>query len=167
MPHGSHTFLNIPLEIGGNLPLWGQMNANRGQVFAEKVTDIAVERTFESLYVYHATFFQSDEGTPVYDIVFRYSGGSFEKERVLYGDDVRDWYHFDGTEALPSDPRSKLAWHGYHAEGDVIQPLRFCLTAIDNPNPELKVMSIDLVSCKQASAGCVMAMTTGKSGLIP
>jgi hypothetical protein len=126
-----------------------------------------VKRVFETLYVYHATFFESPEQTPVYDIVLHYSDGTTSTEKIIYGDDVRDWYYVFGTQAVPLDPRSKLAWHGYYSDGNAAQALRFCLTAIENPRPKLEVISIDLVSCKQQSAGCVMAMTTGKSGLIP
>ena len=44
--------------------------------------------------------------------------------------------------------------------------LRFSLTALTNPNPLSEVTSIDLYSCKTNSAGCIMAMTTGRSGLM-
>lgn len=167
VPRGKQTFLNVPLQIGGNLALWGQANTNNGQVFREEVKGIPVKRTFESLYIYHAAFHQSPDGTRVYDVVFNFSDGSSENEPILYGDDVRDWYYFPRTEAVPLDPRSKLAWHGYYSDENVVQPLRFCLTAIENPKPNLEVVSIDLVSCKENSAGCIMAITTGKAGLIP
>jgi hypothetical protein len=46
------------------------------------------------------------------------------------------------------------------------RPLLFCLTAIENPKPFLPVKSIDLFSCKKRSAGVILALTTGKSGLM-
>jgi hypothetical protein len=46
------------------------------------------------------------------------------------------------------------------------RPLRFCLTVIENPQPFLEVASIALFSCKSQTAPCIMAMTTGKSGLM-
>jgi len=46
------------------------------------------------------------------------------------------------------------------------RPLCFILTAIENPKPFLPVKSIDLYSRKNRSAGVILAMTTGKSGLM-
>ena len=46
------------------------------------------------------------------------------------------------------------------------RPLLFCLTAKENPKPFLEVTSIDLISCKNKSAGHILALTAGRSGLM-
>jgi hypothetical protein len=46
------------------------------------------------------------------------------------------------------------------------RPLLFCLTAIENPMPFLEVKTIDLYSCKNRSAGVILAITAGRSGLM-
>jgi len=66
----------------------------------------------------------------------------------------------------PTGPHSRLAWHGVYSSGRYTQPLRFCLTALKNPQPSLEVTSIDLYSGKSITAACIMAMTPGKSGLM-
>ncbi|MEZ6034664.1 MAG: hypothetical protein R3C17_16340 [Planctomycetaceae bacterium] len=66
-----------------------------------------------------------------------------------------DWYFEHGASIIESGA----------AQGD-IQSLRFCLTAIENPHPDRKVKSIDLVSSKNQSAGCILAMTLGRSTLM-
>jgi hypothetical protein len=46
------------------------------------------------------------------------------------------------------------------------EPLQFNLTAVENPQPSLEVTTIDLYYCKSRSAACILAMTTGRSGLM-
>jgi hypothetical protein len=59
-----------------------------------------------------------------------------------------------------------VAWVGGSFTPDGKRPLCFILTAIENPKPFLLVKSIDLYSCKNRIAGVILAMTTGKSGLM-
>ncbi len=173
VPRGSQTFANVPLDIGGRICLWGERNANvNGQVFPEKVEGIAIDREFETLFVYHCTFFESPQGTPVYELIFHYEDNTSASDTIRYMDDVRDWYCYpDEKQPGPTNDRSALVWHGASimengaAPGE-IQSLRFCLTAIENPHPDRKVKSIDLVSSKNQSAGCILAMTLGKSTLM-
>ncbi len=168
VPRGFQTFAHVPLQIDGMKCLWGSGNAQHGLIFAEELLGIPMNRKFETLYVYHTAFYVARPGTPVYEVVFRYEDGSSATNQVLYGMDVLDWYANRGKTVIgPSGPHSKLAWHGaYHSPGGYTQPLRFCLTALENPQPSLEVTSIDLYSCKSITAACIMAMTPGKSGLM-
>jgi hypothetical protein len=173
VPRGSQTFANVPLDIGGRICLWGERNANvNGQVFPEKVEGIAIDREFETLFIYHCTFFESPQGTPVYELVFHYEDNTSASDTIRYLDDVRDWYCYpDEKQPGPTSDRSALAWHGATiiengANPGDIQSLQFCLTAIENPHPDRKVKSVDLVSSKNQSAGCILAMTLGKSTLM-
>src|ERR1700679_2691575 len=72
IPWGFQVFNNVPLQIDGSMYLWGSGNSKAGVDFAEEVTGIAVNQKFETLYVYHATFFSAPKNTPVYELVFRY-----------------------------------------------------------------------------------------------
>jgi serine/threonine protein kinase len=170
VPIGLQTFHNVPFQIEGNICLYGQSNAVRGLSFPEKATGIPVNQKFATLYVYHATFFESPGGTPVYDIVFRYEDGSSATNRILSGEDVLDWYGAGTTK--PTAARSKLAWHieAHLAKTNTItnsvRPLQFCMTAVENPLPTALVESISLYSCKKQSAGCISALTRGPAGLM-
>ena len=167
VPTGFQTFRNVPLQIDGMICLYGEGNARVGLKFPEACTDIPINQKFETLYVYHATFYSSPAGTPVYNLVLRYEDGSSATNQILYCDDVLDWYA-NGVKkvACPTDPRSKVAWHGEADLGAKKQPLRFCLTAVENPCPGKTVTAIDLYSCKSQSAGCILAFTPGKAGLM-
>ena len=166
-PRGPHTFANVPLEIGGALVLWGERNAKQGQNYPEQMTGISVQRIFETLYVCHATFFEGEAGKPIYEVVFHYEDGTSASDAILAGDDVRDWFANRAKATLgPTGPRSTLAWDGDGKMGDRIQAIRFCLTAMANPHPDKEVTAIDVVSSKGPAAACILAMTTGKSGLM-
>jgi hypothetical protein len=40
------------------------------------------------------------------------------------------------------------------------------MTAMENPDPQRTVESIDLYSCKSRTVACIMAMTVGKTNLM-
>ena len=167
VPRGFQTFANVPFQIGGQFCLWGEGNATTlGLNFPEQITGIKVRQKFETLYVYHGAFFKSADGTPVCAVVFRYEDGSSATNQMLYDDDVLDWVAKGDPVIGPSGPNSTLAWVGGTFTTNSIHPLRFCLTAIDNPSPSLEVETLDFYSCKSYTAACIMALTTGKAGLM-
>jgi hypothetical protein len=167
VPIGAQIYCNVPLQIDGMNCLYGEGNARAGLKFPEAMTGIPMNQKFETLYVYHGAFYVSPKGTPVYDLVFRYEDGSSATNEILYGEDVLDWYANGGKKVVgPTGARSRLAWHGGAGPGEGKQPLRFCLTAVENPNPATTVTSVDLYSCKSQSAACILAMTPGRAGLM-
>ena len=163
VPHGSQTYVGIPLKISGALILWGERNPNN----PEHVKDISVRRKFETLYVYNGAFFEGKKGLPVCEIVMHYSDGTSASDKILCGDDTRDWYADRKVLPMgPTGPRATLAWDVDAKHGGGTQTIRFCMTAIENPHPLKEVTTIDLVSPKTQTAACILAMTTGKSGLM-
>jgi hypothetical protein len=167
VPTGFQTFCNVPLQIDGMICLYGEGNAKMGLKFPEAWPGIPINQKFETLYVYHASFIGSPNGTPVYELVFRYEDGSSATNQILYGDDVLDWYANRGKRVIgPTAARSKLGWHGVAGPDAGNQPLRFCLTAVENPLPAATVTAIDLYSCKSQSAACILAFTPGRAGLM-
>jgi hypothetical protein len=166
VPVGAQNFHNIPLQIGGMFCLWGEGNATKFKMnFPEQITGIRVNRTFDSLYVYHGSFFRSPPGTPACRIVFRYRDGSSATNQLLYGADILDWMTEQPLEA-PTAARSRIAWVGGSSSTNSVKPLRFCLTEITNPQPALEVESVDFFSAKSRTAACIMALTTGPADLM-
>jgi hypothetical protein len=169
VPRGSQTLGNVPLAIDGMMCLWGEANAKNGLVFPEKVDNIAVNRKFDTLYVYHATFYSSRDGSPVYHLTLNYDDGTSSMTTICYGAHVRDWYQTpDEPVSELTDTKSKMVWRGANPDSQPRYPikLRFFITPITNPRPTLEVKSISLASAKGNSAACVLAMTTGPSGLL-
>jgi hypothetical protein len=170
VPRGSKTFGNVPLDIGGMICLWGEANAKIEFVFREQINKIVVDRKFETLYVYHCAFFPSPDGSPIYRLTMHYADNSIRESTICYGIHVRDWYHFPKREPVDdlSDPKSKIVWRGEQPDSTPDNPrkLRFCITSIPNPKPNVEVKSISLASAKGNSAGCILAMTTGPADLL-
>ncbi len=167
VPNGFQVFNHVPFQIDGLMYLWGAGNAKAGADFPEEILGIPVNKTFETLYVYHAAFFSAPDGTPVCEVVFRYDDGSSVTNQLLYGYDMLDFVidHSNHPKG-PIGTRTKSAWVGASFSPGRNEPLRFSMTAIDNPHPFLNVATIDLFSCKSRSAACILAMTTGKAGMI-
>jgi hypothetical protein len=168
VPSGFHTFNNVPLQINVMMRLWGEGAASKGMLHPKEVLDIPVYQKFETLYVYHGSAYGSPPGTPVCEVVLRFVNGTSVTNRLIYGDDMLDWFSPGGINVKgPSGPNSKLAWIGQMpGQNGGTQQLRYCMTAIANPTPALAVSTIDLYSCKSRTVACIMAMTTGKAGLM-
>jgi hypothetical protein len=169
VPRGSQTLGNVPLAIGGMLCLWGEANANAGQAYPEKVDDISVRRTFDTLYVYHAAFYDSRDGSPVYHLTLQYKDGTSSMTTICYGAHLRNWWQMANEPVTElTDSKSKTVWRGDPPDrkGDGPMKLRFFITSIANPQPSLEVKSISLTSAKGLSAGCILAMTTGPANLL-
>jgi hypothetical protein len=167
VPWEFQVFCHVPLQIDGIIYLWGAGNARSGAVYPEQVLGIPVNQKFETLYVYHCTFFNSPKDTPVYDLVFRYENGESATNTIRYGVDTLDFNTPGGKRIVgPSGHNSKVAWVGSSFTPDGKHPLLFSLTAIKNPQPSLKITSIDLFSSKNQSAGVILAMTGGPAGLM-
>lgn len=167
VPRGYQTFDNIPLQIEGMINLWGKSNTESlNIVFPEQVT-IPVSASFESLYVYHSSFFVSPDKSPVWQVVFHYANGSSITNQLLYGDDVMDWIVQPGQEERgPTGLHTRIAWKNGRFSPSQNKPLRFFLTEVQNPFPLDQVSEIDLQSCKNISAPCIMALTIGRAGLM-
>jgi hypothetical protein len=167
VPVGFQVFDHVPLQVDGILCLWGEGNAQSGAVFPEQVLGIAVNQKFETLYVYHCTFYGTTNNSPVYNLVFRYEDDYSVTNTIRYGVDTLDFnYPSNQKIAGPSGANTKVAWVGGSFDKEGRRPLLFCLTAIENPKPFLTVKSIDLISCKNRSAGVILALTAGRSGLM-
>lgn len=167
VPRGPQKFAGVPLEITGALMLWGERNTNAGLKYPEHIKDIPIQRPFETLYVCHAAFFEGESGLPLCEIVLHYDDATSASDKILCGEDARDWFANRSEPNLgPSGSRSVLAWDGDSQYGTRTQAIRFCLTGITNPHPDKTVTSIDLVSPKTKSAACIIGITTGPSTLM-
>ncbi len=168
VPRGSQTFVGVPVEIQGATMLWGQRNADAGLKFPESITGIPCLQMFEAFYILHGTFYEGAPGEPSFEVVLNYQGGEKQTETILCGEDSRDWYINNPYEKDlgPSSKRSTLAWTGTGKASGRDQAIRFCMTTIENKHPDRLVATIDLVSSKKQTAGCILAITIGNAGLL-
>src|SRR5262245_49859543 len=167
VPRGRQTLAGVPVEIPGAMMLFGQRNADRGQKYPESIAGIPCGKKFSTLYLLHGTFYEGAKGEPSFEVVLNYQGGEKQAEAILCGDDTRNWFIPAGEKTPgPSAKRSTLAWTGKGKFNQRDQSIGFCLTAIENKNPDRLVTTIDFVSSKKQAAGCILAITVGPAGLL-
>lgn len=169
IPVGHQVFHHVPFDIGGELHLWGYgRSTNNTSPYPERITDIEANRQFETLYVYHGSYYKTPEGTPVCKVVLRYEDGTSATNTLKFGADILDWMVGSHEEPLntPYATNSMLAWVGGQFSENQKNRLRFCMTALDNPHPDRTVGTIDLISCKTMTVPIILAMTTGPAGLM-
>lgn len=168
MPVGRQVFHHVPFDIGGEIYLWGEGRAtNHSSLYPEKVS-IAVGREFQTLYVLHGSYYKTPDDTPVFRVVFRYGDGTAATNTLRFGADVLDWMVSAHEEPMrtPYAAGSSLAWVGGQFSETQKNRLRYCMTAVENPQPGRTVAAVDLVSCKTRTIPFILALTTGPAGLM-
>jgi WD40 repeat protein len=164
-PQGARSVADVPMQVAGAISLWGKEIAAQGAAFPEKVSDVVCQQAFESLYVLHGGFYRSEPGEPVFEIILNYEGGDQYTDSIIYGEDLTDWYvRGDVQGQAPTANRSVLAWVADGKANGKAQRISFNMTEISNPYPDKIVESMELISSKGKTAGCVLAMTVGKAG---
>jgi hypothetical protein len=131
----------------------------------EKVEGIAVERKLTKLHILHATTFgrgaagdprREEDDTFIASYRINYDDDSSESLAIEYGKDVRDWWYRDNEKEAS---RSNVVWKGENAlSRQYNSSVRLYRTTWNNPKPDQKIVSIDILSRKDeavASLFCV------------
>lgn len=169
VPVGHQVFRKVPFEIGGIVHLWGYgRNTNQTSSYPEKVSDIAVNRTFATLYVLHGVYYETSDDTPAVRVAFRYTDGSAATNVLRCGADMISWPISKQEAPLksPYSTNSEIAWMGGVFSKADDNRLRYCMTALANPHPDRLVATVDLISCKTRTIPYIFALTTGQASLM-
>ena len=167
LPRDVQIFSGVRFHVDGSAMLGGGTGWQEPYHFPEKRLGVPVHQKFASLYLFHFAEWSDPPGTPVYDLVLRYEDGSSVTNEIEYGTDIYDFYAPPNDTTEPSGTNSIVAWRGHFTvKSGVNQGLRAFVTELKNPTPSVEVVSLDLFSCKNKSVGCVLAITTGPSGLV-
>lgn len=100
------------------------------------------------------------DGTVLANLVLHYADGSTGWIDLAYGRDVRDWqYDLKQPESGATNP-GRVAWIGTNP---VVEQygfgLRLYVTSRDNPRPDARIETLDLVSTLSWSAPFIIAIT--------
>jgi len=170
LPQGERTFGGVKFRIGdGCIQLAGKLLPGR----PAKIEGIPVGRTFQVLHVLHATCWGAagapgddmfvEDGTLVGQYQVGYEDNLVETIPIVYGQDVRDWWNWDGSKPAG---RAEVAWTGVNdLARQNEREIRLYRTAWKNPRPDKVVRQIDFVSTNDSAAApfCV-AMTAAGAG---
>lgn len=165
LPKGVNNLGGVEFSIDGIIQLWGAMN----QSFPESVTGIPIDRPFQTLHVLHAGQYglQEPAGTPVAGYILNYEDGTKAEFSVLARDHIIDWWAWSSVSG-PTSNNSDIVWKGknpvfrelsFEDQWGICNSVQLMKSSWENPSPEKKVVSIDLVSKKTNVAPFVVAIT--------
>jgi hypothetical protein len=155
MPAGLQEFNGVPFDVRGVIQLGGEEAA---VMFTNRIDGIAVRQRFKRLNVLHAATFPPERSRNLASYVLHYVDGQTNEIRVVYGQNIADWW-FDPKH--PTVPKSaRVAWEGTNAAVEAYgKLLHIYQMSWDNPLPDIEVVSISLVSRMDVSAPFVIAIT--------
>lgn len=118
----------------------------------DKIEGIAVGKKCLQLHFLQGTGWGSPgalaDGTKIGTYIVRYEDKSSQEIPIVYGEDVRDWWDWDDSQATTN---AKIAWTGKNEAASTFRadreiPIRLYLRSWMNPHPDKAIKSIDFVS---------------------
>lgn len=123
------------------------------------VEGIVIGGKAKFIYFLHATGWEQN-GVPSYKFVMNYQGNKTEELEMISGFNSDDWCHDDT--ALEDD---NSVWGWVLKEGPPCGHAGLVTTKWENPNPDTRIESIDVVSLELASVPVIPAITLGEASL--
>lgn len=167
LPVGDVTLGGVRFDVRGAVVLrLTDAEGTAGQALWRTVPDqargLAIRRPLQRLHLLQAAVrFGVADGTPIARLVWHYRDGAHRQTDIVYGRDVRDWWQ-GGTRGDPrtESERGRVVWTGTNPVATKYgSTLRLYLSSYDNPQPEVEVSSIDLVSTMARTGLFVVAIT--------
>jgi peroxiredoxin len=155
LPRGQQTLGGVKWRIGESAI---QLRSSQLADAPGKVEGVQVNRTVARFFILHGTQWGGavGDGMEIGQYKLHYEDGTEQAIPIVLGEDVRDWWAFDERPIT----RGWVAWMGSNdGARDYNTRTRLYLTMRDNPHPEKRVLSIDLVSANTAAAPFCVAIT--------
>jgi hypothetical protein len=167
VPTGVQRLGEAEFQIGGRIMQLGSTLLPDRPL---EITGIQVGKPFLKLHLLHATMGGAyraeqggqddrfvEDGTVVAQYEVHYEDGSQQTIPIVYGQDLRDWWNWDGSKPVT---RAQVAWTGNNpAAAPHNVSLRLYATTWENPYPEKTVAAIDFISANTAAAPFCIAIS--------
>jgi hypothetical protein len=159
---------NVPFVLGGKIEVTGMDAARLGEFLPSQVTGIPVNRKALRLHLVHATRHGQKDGVPAANLVLHFKNGETRVIRLAFGVHARNTHaHADESRRQLADPNSSVVWAG-ESRRDGSGGVRLFATALDNPQPDDEIESIDWVSLFSRATPMLFAVTVQTGGeLLP
>ncbi len=160
VPQGKHDFAGTKFKVGEKMV---HVRGASKPELPEKVEGIKVGARFDKLHILQSTEFgemsgKVEDGIAIGAYVVHYADKTEETIRIVYGEDVRDWW--DSMMDQNKLKRAKVAWRGKNnCSAENGYEIRLFSEAWTNPHPDKMVATIDVVSKKTACAPFLVALT--------
>lgn len=169
MPRGTQSFGGIEFHIEGLLQMQGNVSESRRQKYrnhmALPLAEAGVTNAeIGSLHFLGGTEFQTDPGAEVAEVVWRYLDGGTRRSRLIYNEQIRDWYRIPYEEPahLPYE-HTKVIWRANEPTATG-RWLRLYRVTVGNPEPKKAVRQIELTSGRSAATLFIVAATLDPLG---
>jgi hypothetical protein len=114
----------------------------------DKVEGITIGRKAQRLYFLQGTHFSAPPGTRIGSYVVHYEDGSSAAIPIRVGEDVLDWWDQPGPET--EEALSHVVWRGRNdAASRSGVGIRLFMKTWQNPRPEMRIASLDMVTGDQ------------------
>jgi len=153
----------VPFEITGRALLFGKKESKwMHQTNYPDLVGIPVQRKFDELHLVHNARWAEAEGQIIAYIRLNYANRKGAILPIAYGRHVRDWSRLASEERETlSDDRSKIIWRGTGLPS-FKSTTRVFKSTLDNPNPDLVVSTIDILTTRSLSAYELLAATVAR-----
>jgi hypothetical protein len=170
LPAGKHIYAGVPFDVGGSIQLTGGwLKQHYRKTYPAQVSDIRIDRSCTKLHLLHGDSYlvYTNFGTVVSKLVLHYVDGSTRKLNLVAGENSFDWWFPLFKSGLPEKflhlaPGTERAWTGSNPYIRKWQPelsLVLYKTTFDNPQPEVKLASVDFVSTETITCPFLVGLT--------
>jgi hypothetical protein len=169
MPSGRNIFAGVPFDVAGSVQLMGGWLQHYHKTYPAAANDIRIDRNCSKLHLLHGNGFITitNYGTVVAKLVVHYVDGSSRDLNLVAGENAFDWWAplmKSGLNPrwLQLAPGTERAWTGSNPYIRKWQPelsLVLYRTTFDNPQPDIKISSVDYISTKTITCPFLVGLT--------
>jgi len=114
----------------------------------QSVVGIPINRRLTRLHIMHSSVYRERAGTEIGSYILHFADGQSETLPIIYGEDVTEERGIRAPSA-----RAKLAWPGSKTKLPIYQ------VTWTNPQPDVEIKSLDLVSAMTETSPLLIAIT--------
>ncbi len=169
LPEGRHIYAGVPFDVGGQIQLMGGWLKHFDKTYPAQVGDIPIGRTCAKIHLLHGdnALIETNFGTVVSKLVLHYADGSTRELKLVAGEQSFDWWFPLFKSGIPERyfkmaPGTERAWTGSNPYVRKFQPecsLILYKTTFDNPQPEVKIFTVDFVSTETITCPFFVGLT--------
>ena len=169
LPEGKHIYAGVPFDVAGQIQLMGGRLKHFDKTYPIQVTNIPIGRNCAKLHLLHGNGFiiYTNFGTVVSKLVLHYADGSTRELNLVAGEQAIDWWFPLFKSGVPEKflhmaPGTERAWTGSNPYIRKFQPensLILYKTTFYNPQPELKIATVDFVSTETIACPFFVGLT--------
>ena len=159
LPKGKQKFEGYEFEIGDGLL---QLGSSMVEKRPTKIEGIKIGRTLKHLHFLHGTGYSAEDDAVIAKYIINYEDKTTAEIPIVYGKDVVDWWAYPGR-AAPA--KGKIVWESENeASKGFDAKIRLYAMNWENPHPDKKVVSLDMVSRSPGNAApfCVAITVADK-----